>query len=117
MPTPDPDQAQATPRQPPGPLGEVLAVMLKLGTIAFGGPAVHVAMLREEPSGAGTGWRMRSSWTRSARSASCLALAPPSWRSCSAGAGQAGPSCCWAGPTTFCPLDIAYDRVLRVSLS
>jgi chromate transporter len=29
-------------------LGEVVAVMLKLGTIAFGGPAVHVAMLREE---------------------------------------------------------------------
>jgi chromate transporter len=29
-------------------LGEVCAVMPKLGTIAFGGPAVHVAMLREE---------------------------------------------------------------------
>jgi hypothetical protein len=28
---------------------EVLVVMLKLGTVAFGGPAVHVAMLREEP--------------------------------------------------------------------
>jgi hypothetical protein len=33
---------------PPRPLGEVLVMMLKLGTIAFGGPAVHVAMLREE---------------------------------------------------------------------
>src|SRR5919197_875432 len=31
-----------------GRLGEVVVVMLKLGTIAFGGPAVHVAMLREE---------------------------------------------------------------------
>jgi chromate transporter len=30
------------------PLRDVAAVMLKLGTIAFGGPAVHVAMLREE---------------------------------------------------------------------
>ena len=29
-------------------LSEVVAVMFKLGTIAFGGPAVHVAMLREE---------------------------------------------------------------------
>jgi chromate transporter len=29
-------------------LGEVAAVMLKLGTTAFGGPAVHVAMLRDE---------------------------------------------------------------------
>src|SRR5262245_31683938 len=50
MPTPDPDpeRARADPRRPPRPLGEVLAVMLKLGTIAFGGPAVHVAMLREE---------------------------------------------------------------------
>jgi chromate transporter len=48
MPTPDPDPTQATPRRPPGPLGEVLVVMGKLGTIAFGGPAVHVAMLREE---------------------------------------------------------------------
>jgi chromate transporter len=48
MPTPDPDPAQATPRRPPRPLREVLVVMGKLGTIAFGGPAVHVAMLREE---------------------------------------------------------------------
>src|SRR4051812_50085752 len=29
-------------------LREVATVMLKLGTIAFGGPAVHVAMLQEE---------------------------------------------------------------------
>src|SRR5919204_5616641 len=34
--------------RPPRPLGEVVLVMLKLGSIAFGGPAVHVAMLREE---------------------------------------------------------------------
>jgi len=31
-----------------GSLREVVAVMLKLGTVAFGGPAVHVAMLRDE---------------------------------------------------------------------
>ena len=40
--------AETTARRPPRPLGEVLVVMLKLGTIAFGGPAVHVAMLRDE---------------------------------------------------------------------
>jgi chromate transport protein ChrA len=48
MPFLDPDPAQATPPRPPRPLGEVGAVMGKLGTIAFGGPAVHVAMLRDE---------------------------------------------------------------------
>src|SRR5436190_5138026 len=32
----------------PDDLREVIAVMTKLGTIAFGGPAVHVAMLRDE---------------------------------------------------------------------
>ncbi len=48
MPTPDPEHGTAAARRPPRPLGEVLVVMLKLGTIAFGGPAVHVAMLREE---------------------------------------------------------------------
>lgn len=31
-----------------GRLREVITVMAKLGTIAFGGPAVHVAMLRDE---------------------------------------------------------------------
>jgi hypothetical protein len=46
MPTPDP--AQATPRRPARPLGEVLVVMLQLGTVAFGGPAVLVAMLWDE---------------------------------------------------------------------
>jgi chromate transporter len=50
MPTPDPDpeRTRAAARRPPRPLREVLVVMGKLGTIAFGGPAVHVAMLREE---------------------------------------------------------------------
>jgi chromate transporter len=48
MPIPDSVPAEATARRPPRPLGEVLVVMLKLGTIAFGGPAVHVAMLRDE---------------------------------------------------------------------
>jgi len=47
-PDPDPERTRAAARRPPRPLGEVLVVMLKLGTIAFGGPAVHVAMLREE---------------------------------------------------------------------
>lgn len=47
-PDPDPERARAAARRPPRRLGEVLVVMLKLGTIAFGGPAVHVAMLRDE---------------------------------------------------------------------
>jgi len=47
-PDPDPELAKAATRRPPRRLGEVAVVMLKLGTIAFGGPAVHVAMLREE---------------------------------------------------------------------
>jgi chromate transporter len=47
VPTPDPEPTAAAARRP-RPLGEVLVVMGKLGTIAFGGPAVHVAMLREE---------------------------------------------------------------------
>jgi chromate transporter len=48
MPTPDPERTRAAARRRPHPLREVLVVMGKLGTIAFGGPAVHVAMLREE---------------------------------------------------------------------
>ncbi|HEV8650582.1 MAG TPA: chromate efflux transporter [Actinomycetes bacterium] len=48
MPTPDPEPTTTAAPRPPRRLGEVLVVMLKLGTIAFGGPAVHVAMLREE---------------------------------------------------------------------
>jgi chromate transporter len=44
----DPQSITAATPPPARRLGEVLAVMGKLGTIAFGGPAVHVAMLREE---------------------------------------------------------------------
>ncbi|MDX9735784.1 MAG: chromate transporter, partial [Thermoanaerobaculia bacterium] len=29
-------------------LGEIAAVFLRLGTTAFGGPAAHVAMMRDE---------------------------------------------------------------------
>jgi chromate transporter len=39
----------STPRvSPPGGLAEVAHVALKLGVTAFGGPAAHIAMLREE---------------------------------------------------------------------
>lgn len=47
-----PDRGVATERAVPaverGPLGEVAWVALKLGLTAFGGPAAHIAMLREE---------------------------------------------------------------------
>jgi len=32
----------------PGALGEVIALFTKLGTIGFGGPAAHIALMREE---------------------------------------------------------------------
>lgn len=35
-------------RRPRGPVAEVAGVFLKLGAVAFGGPAVHVAMMRDE---------------------------------------------------------------------
>lgn len=41
----DPDAADATPR---GPLGELARLFLKLGVVAFGGPAAHIAMLEDE---------------------------------------------------------------------
>lgn len=45
----DPPAALAAPAPPsPAALPEVAAVALKLGVTAFGGPAAHIAMLREE---------------------------------------------------------------------
>src|SRR5437763_6641552 len=34
--------------RPPGAVGEVARLFLKLGLIAFGGPAAHIALMREE---------------------------------------------------------------------
>jgi chromate transporter len=46
-----PEPAEPPPSPPPSqpsPLAEVAGLMLKLGFTAFGGPAAHVAMMREE---------------------------------------------------------------------
>jgi chromate transporter len=48
VPASNAEPAPPAAQRPARPLGEVLVVMLMLGTIAFGGPAAHVAMLREE---------------------------------------------------------------------
>lgn len=39
---------EARPQLAPGTLGEVARLFLKLGLTAFGGPAAHIAMMREE---------------------------------------------------------------------
>ncbi len=45
----EPEATPAAPAQPGrGSLSEVAAVFLKLGLIAFGGPAAHVALMRQE---------------------------------------------------------------------
>ncbi|HEY7065788.1 MAG TPA: chromate efflux transporter [Chloroflexota bacterium] len=44
--TQDPRPASAAPER--GTLGEVAALFLKLGCIAFGGPAAHIALMRDE---------------------------------------------------------------------
>jgi chromate transporter len=44
-PAPLPPNASPSPR---GSLGEVALLFLKLGTVAFGGPAAHIAMMEDE---------------------------------------------------------------------
>jgi chromate transporter len=39
---------KSAPSQPPGRLAEVIFLFLKLGFIAFGGPAAHIAMMHDE---------------------------------------------------------------------
>ena len=42
------DRAASQTPSEPGPLGEVARLFLKLGCLAFGGPAAHVAMMEDE---------------------------------------------------------------------
>ena len=48
MPTPDPTPPAEAPSPPQGRLAELARLFLKLGVVAFGGPAAHIAMLDDE---------------------------------------------------------------------
>src|SRR5437773_908153 len=43
-----PESCEVGPRPPRAALGKLALLMLRLGCTAFGGPAVHIAMLEEE---------------------------------------------------------------------
>ncbi len=44
----EPDATVTYDEQPCGPLGEIALLFLRLGATAFGGPAVHIAMMEDE---------------------------------------------------------------------
>lgn len=112
----------STPSDPPGSLGEIARVFLRLGFLAFGGPAAHTAMMQDEL----VDKRKWLSGERFAEAVAAVQVVPgPNSTELAIHMGQirggfkgllvAG--CCFIGPAVLIilPLAIAYVAVGEIS--